>query len=212
MVSVVCFYKSTHIKYLVAVPCDEHGLPLQKINGSFPEPPPPKPKAADDWSPFESRKHFEMAEFLYTRARMSAGNIDRLMTILTGTPNGEPLFRDHSDVYNTIDASELGDVQWQSSTFRYQGEKPDDHVPKWMTVEYEILYRNPRDVIKNMIADMTFKHAFDYAPYQEFDEDGDRRYENFMSGDWAFHQAVCFLLYRHLSADAMTSTEHHCGR
>lgn len=61
-----------------------------------------------------------------------------------------------------------------------------------MTALYEIYYRDPREVIKNMIADKTFKNAFDYVPYQEFDEDGFRRYENLMSGDWAFLQAVRF--------------------
>jgi hypothetical protein len=80
-----------------------------------------------------------------------------------------------------------------------------------MTVEYELFYRDPHDVIKNMIADPTFKCAFDYIPYQEFDEDGDRQYGNLMSGNWAFHQAVCFVLYLHPSADAIALTGHHRG-
>jgi Plavaka transposase len=142
-----------------------------------------------------------MAEFLYFQARMSAANIDALMPMIAKSRHGEFLFRDHSDLYNTIDASDIGDVPWKSSCFQYGGKIPDDQVPEWMTAEYEIHYRDPRDVIKNMIADTTFKHAFDYVPYQEFDEDGDRRYENLMSGDWAFHQAACSILYLHQSAE-----------
>ena len=42
-----------------------------------------------------------------------------------------------------------------------------------MTELYEVYYRDPYDVIKNIITNTTFKHAFNYAPYQEFDEDGD---------------------------------------
>jgi hypothetical protein len=131
-----------------------------------------------------------MAEFIYCRTRMSAANTDKLMAMFADWQGGEPPFKDHNEVYDTIDASDLGDMPWQLSSFRYQGEIPDGKVPEWMTALYEVYYRDPRDVIKNMIADRTFKHAFDYVPYQEFDEDGDRRYKNLMSGDWAFHQAV----------------------
>ena len=203
---------SINIKHFVAVPCDEGGGPLRKINGLFPEPLTPKPKAVDDWSPFESRDQFEMAEFLYCRTRMSAGNTDTLMAMVANIRQGESFFKDHNDLCNTIDASDLGGVSWKCSTFQYQGKIPNGQVPEWMTAVYETHYRDPRDVLKDMIADKTFKHAFDYVPYQEFDEDGSRRYENLMSGDWAFHQAVCFVLYLHLSADAVASTEHHRRR
>ena len=183
------------------MPCDERGVPLQKINGLFAEPPPPKPKAVDDWSPFKSREHFTLAELIFCDTHMSAANTSKLMAIVADFRQGEPPFKDHSDLCNTIDASDLGDVLWQNAILRYTGEIPDGQVPKWMKAEYEIYYRDPRDVIKNMMADTTFKHAFDYVPYQEFDEDGYRRYENLMSGDWAFHQAVCFVLCLHQSAD-----------
>ena len=212
MVSVVFFFTSINIKYLLAVPCDERGIPLQKINGFFPEPPPPKLKDVDDWSPFKSQVNFEMAEFLYCRVCMSGADIDTLMTMIAVLRDGEHLFKDHSDLYNTIDASDLGGVSWQRSTLQYQGKIPNDQVPKWMTALYEIYYRDPHDVVKNMIADKTFKDAFDYVPYQEFDEDGDRRYEHLMSGDWAFGQAVCFALYLHQSTDPVASTEYHRGR
>lgn len=208
----VCFYKSINIKHSVAAPCDQYGVPLQKTNGVFPEPPPPKLKAVDDWSPFESEYHFRLAELLYCKARMSVGNTNELMTIVASPQDGEIFFKSHKDLCSTIDASELGDVPWETSTFRYQGEVPDDEVIEWMTTVYEIYYRNPRAVIKNMIANTTFKDAFDYVPYQEFDDDGYRRYQNFMSGDWAFHQAVWFFLYLHHFADPVASIEHHRER
>jgi hypothetical protein len=81
-----------------------------------------------------------------------------------------------------------------------------------MTAVYKTYYCDPHDILKDMIADKTFKHAFNYIPYQKFDKDGSQWYENLMSRDWAFYQAVCFVLYLHLSADAVASTEHHCGR
>jgi Plavaka transposase len=143
---------------------------------------------------------------------MSAANTDKLMTMVAKFRDGEFLFKNHSDLRNTIDASDLGDVPWQRSSFRYDDKLPDGQVPGWMTELYEVYYRDPRDVVKNIIADTTSKHAFDYVPYQEFDEDGDRRYENLMSGDWAYRQAVCFVLYIHQSADPVALTEHHRRR
>ena len=102
-------------------------------------------------------------------------------------------------------------MPWKSTPLGYQTKILDGQVPKWMTAKYELFYHNPGDVIRNMISDTTFKFVFDYIPYQDFDEDGDRQYGNLMSEDWAFHQAVCFVLYLHPSADTIASTGHHCG-
>jgi hypothetical protein len=41
-----------------------------------------------------------------------------------------------------------------------------------------------------MLADLTFTKDFDYTPMQKFDCHGSREYGNFMSGDWAWTQAV----------------------
>jgi len=34
--------------------------------------------------------------------------------------------------------------------------------------------------------------TFDYTPYHEFEPTGQRRWENFMSGNWAWRHAVHF--------------------
>ncbi len=44
-----------------------------------------------------------------------------------------------------------------------------------------------------MLASPTFADDFDYTPMRIFDINGSRRYEHFMSGDWAWNQAVRFL-------------------
>ena len=41
-----------------------------------------------------------------------------------------------------------------------------------------------------MLANPTFAEDFDYTPMCIFDINGSRRYEHFMSGDWAWKQAV----------------------
>ena len=58
---------------------------------------------------------------------------------------------------------------------------------------YEVYFRDPRELFLNMLANPMFAEDFDYTPMQQFDINGSRRYENFMSGDWAWKQAVRLL-------------------
>jgi hypothetical protein len=48
-----------------------------------------------------------------------------------------------------------------------------------------------------MLANPTFVEDFDYTPMRMFDINGSRRYEHFMSGDWAWKQAVSLLQLSH---------------
>lgn len=130
-----------------------------------------------------------MTEFVYCKTQMSASDTDTLMKLWRSS-HTDQLFNDHQDLYDHIDACTLGDVSWEKATLQYQGEKPTAGVPEWMEAGYEIFYRDPREVVKNMIGDPNFAGAFEHAPYQEFDSSGSRRYQNLMSGDWAWKQAV----------------------
>jgi hypothetical protein len=105
-------------------------------------------------------------------------------------PHGDsPPFLNHNDLYETIDAIPVGGVPWQSFTFTYEGPKPDN-PPKWMDAEYVVWYRDPHQLFLNMLKNRDFAESFDYAPFRQYDKNGDRRYQNFMSGDWAWKQAV----------------------
>jgi hypothetical protein len=106
-------------------------------------------------------------------------------------------FSDHQDLYDTIDAIPIGGVPWQSHTFNYEGLKPEHDIPKWMTADYTVWYRDPRLLFLNMLENPDFVESFDYAPLREFDNTGSRRYKNFMSGDWAWKQAVRLFLPLH---------------
>jgi hypothetical protein len=59
-----------------------------------------------------------------------------------------------------------------------------------MDAEYTVWYRDPHKLFLNMLKNPDFEKAFDYAPYRQYDEKGNRVYEHFMSGDWAWQQAV----------------------
>ncbi|KAI0309673.1 hypothetical protein OF83DRAFT_1088904, partial [Amylostereum chailletii] len=93
-------------------PCDQDG---NYLPAGSPPPPPLRP-AADDYSPFNNRQEFEIGDFLYRKDQMSGANIDTLMALWAATlPEGmEPPFASNKDLLETIDASQLGDVAWQS--------------------------------------------------------------------------------------------------
>ena len=170
-------------------PCDREGNFLPPNT-----PPPPRRNSnPDDWTPYRNRVEFETAEFLYCRAQMSASNIDTLFDLWASTlleHNLTPLFANHSDLYGAIDSTPLGDVPWQRSSLRYAREVPDGDVPQWMSLEYEFWFRDPRLIVQNMVSNPDFKNDFDTAPVQIFDDSGSREYKNFMSGDWAWEEAV----------------------
>jgi hypothetical protein len=150
---------------------------------------------------------------------MSAGKIDILLNLWAATlaqHNDEPPFKDHRDLFSTIDSTPLGGTPWTSFSMTYDGEKPDGPVPSWMEETYDIWYRDPHALVCDMLANPEFDGGFDYTPYKEFkaskdrdiDPDSDRRFYNFMSGTWAWNQAVGLGMYiNHLYTHA--STEYH---
>ncbi|KAH7905578.1 hypothetical protein BJ138DRAFT_1118343 [Hygrophoropsis aurantiaca] len=181
-------YRNYHTK-LTGQPCDAKGdfLPIDT---------PPLPltdKSPDDWTPYRNRVEFETAEFLYTQNQMAAGQIDKLLDLWAATliKHGEaPPFADHRDLYSTIDNTPLGDVKWQNFSINYTGEKPEQNMPPWMLQNFDVWYRDPREVIRNMLASPDYANEMDYRPFREYSTTSDeRQYQDFMSGDWAWNQA-----------------------
>jgi hypothetical protein len=105
--------------------------------------------------------------------------------------NDSPPFADHKDLHKVIDATQLGDVPWQCLSVQYAGERPEHDTPPWMGKDYEVWYRDPRVMAHNMLGNTTYKGEIDYAPFREYDSsDNTRQWKDFMSGDWAWQQAV----------------------
>jgi hypothetical protein len=158
-----------------------------------PSPPRESDLGPNDWTPYQSRVEFELADFLYRRNQMSATDINYLLNLwgASSAAHGEaPPFPNHKDLYSTIDSTPLSDVSWESFSLRFNGTRPNDVVPPWMNAEYDVWFRNPRNLVHNIISNPDFNNAFDYAPYQEHDANGTHRYHNFMSGNWAWRQTV----------------------
>ncbi|KIK14425.1 hypothetical protein PISMIDRAFT_117057, partial [Pisolithus microcarpus 441] len=178
-----------HDKLTGMLKCDSNGQPIQPNS----PPPPVSEKDPDDWGPYGNQLCFETAEFSFQEAEMSASKIDKLLYLWGGSSNGgQPLFSDHNELYETIDATKLGDVWWDTFGLRYNGEQPTDNVPPWMDEVYEYWFRDPSTLVENMFSNVEFDSEIDYAPYQDFTAGDKRRYQNFMSGDWAWSQAVRF--------------------
>lgn len=59
-----------------------------------------------------------------------------------------------------------------------------------MSDKQEVWFRDPREVVRNMLANPNFNGEFDYSPVREYDAKGNRVLKNFMSGNWVWKQAV----------------------
>ena len=173
-----------------------------------------------DWTPFRNRIKFEMAKFLYKRCQMSGSNINSLMELwaaysalrdLENLSSLNPLpFSNYRDMYSTIDAIPIGGVPWQSITLSFDGPIPENlSPPSWMKTGHEVWFREPHLLFKKMLENPNFKNSFDYAPYRQYDTHDQCCYENFMSGDWAWKQAVSICSYFTLQL-LMYLLGYHC--
>jgi hypothetical protein len=191
----LCDCSNILLMILPGIPCDEDGNPVPP---GTPPPPRETDNGADDWTPYENRPQFELADYIFTKNQTSAGSIDQLLNIWAATLVGtdlEPPFVNHNDLYCTIDSTPLGDIKWESFTLSYTGELPDGDIPPWMKTKHEVWFRNPRLLVHNLLMNADFDGEIDISPFQEYDADNNHRYQNFMSGNWAWKQAVHFHFY-----------------
>ncbi|KAG2100480.1 uncharacterized protein F5147DRAFT_747167 [Suillus discolor] len=168
----------------VGRPCDPEGNFLPP--GALPLP--LSEKCPNDWTPYHDRLEFELANYIFTKNQTPAAQIDHLLDlwaaslIQAGADLSQVPFKDHRDVYRTIDNTPLGDVKWQSFSVKYTGDIPDRDPTPWMTESYDVWFRDPHQVVQNMLANPDYATKF----ATEMDE---RQWQDFMSGDWAWNQA-----------------------
>ena len=170
--------------------CDENG-------DSVPNPQPQETNDLTDWGPFHNRLRFEIADILFRRAQMSGSHIDEILQLWTALllevdPNASGPFRNHRDLYETIDRSALVDNPWISFSLSYGGQLPEmGPIPTWMTTSTKVWYRDPRQLIHNIVGSPDFRDEIDYVPYHEYvGHRNNHQFHDFFSGDWAWKQAV----------------------
>ncbi|KAF8228638.1 hypothetical protein L208DRAFT_1001051, partial [Tricholoma matsutake] len=154
-------------------------------------PPPPHcpDKGPDDWAPYDNCLQFEVADFLFHQNQMSAGDINFLLSLWGASlaiHNDEPPFSKATHVYDTINSTPLCNVAWESFSLQYNGTQPAESVPSWMQAEYDVWFCNPHILVHNLLSNPDFKSDFDYVPFQEHTTDGVHRFQDFMSGNWAW--------------------------
>jgi len=128
---------------------------------------------------------------------MSGQKINQLMDIWAahqqhryGDDDPNPPFASSQNMYNVIDATEVGGVQWQSFMVTYNGALPKQNPPTWMSASYEVWFRDPLAVMEEQIGNRDFGYKMDYALKRVFSKLGKRQFSDFMSGNWAWNQVV----------------------
>ena len=120
---------------------------------------------------------------------------DQLMKLWAATlkvfdANALPPYANHKDIDNKIDDIKHREILWDYFDLKYSGTITDDKPPSWMFQKYRVWYCNALHIIKNMLDNREFDGNFDYGPYRDYDDSGQRRWCDLMSGDWAWKQAV----------------------
>ena len=174
------------------------GLPCDKDGNYLPEGTPPPPwdyPASDDFFPYDDRASFELADLLYRRNQMPASQINDLLQIWAATqhPDEELPFINKQHIYDTIDATILGDVPWQSFSVEFNGDVSElDHEgAPWKLKSYDVWFRNPRLILHNQLGNRDFAGEIDLCAKRVYDDKNKRWYQNFMSGNWPWRQSVC---------------------
>ncbi|KIM64472.1 hypothetical protein SCLCIDRAFT_64662, partial [Scleroderma citrinum Foug A] len=131
-------------------------------------PPPYTTRSPEDWAPYRNCLEFETARLLFSETQMPAGKIDALLYLWGSSlaaHQDEPPFANHADLYKTINSTPISDAPWKSFKLRYNDECPPSNPPPWMDKVYDVWYRDPRVLIKNILANPDFDGEIDYTPY-----------------------------------------------
>ena len=122
---------------------------------------------------------------------MSGSHINEILQLwmallLEINPNASGPFRNHRDLYETIDQSTFVDNPWMSFSLSYRGRRPETGlIPTWMTTLTEIWYRSPHQLIHDIIGSPDFQDKIDYILYHKYvGHQNDHQFHDFFSGDW----------------------------
>ena len=183
------FRQKQVLRFSSGLPCDNSGNPLPA--GALP----PAREVDPGWAPSDDEQQFRLADFLYRKAEMSAGNIDELLEIWAlNMAQADDLgpFSMYEQMYGAIDSISFGDAPWRCFSAGYQGDKAPNH-PSWQDAEYDVWYRDPAVVIKQLFDNPDFDKQFDYAPYVGLNKAGKRTWSDFMSGNFSWRHSVSLI-------------------
>jgi hypothetical protein len=152
---------------------------------------------ANLWHPFSDRFAFEFADYHFTELQSSESHINQALDhwlaerIRNGGRVEDLPWSRARNMYDTIDYFKEGPSIWKTAKFQYTGSRPTGIPPKWMTQSYDLVFRDARTILLDQISLPELDGHFDYTPYIQFNEKGQRVCSNLMSGTWAWDEAVC---------------------
>ena len=104
---------------------------------------------------------------------MPVRQIDDLLEIIMAMnpmTGGEGPFTTHKDLYNMIDATNLGDTPWNHFNLNYQGGQ-SANSPSWQVEDFTVWFCDPLTVVHNLLSNPDFNGSFDYAAFQKCNKD-----------------------------------------
>ena len=147
---------------------------------------------------------------------MPVGKIDKILRLWAASlaPHDDnPPFKDHRELYDTIDATSIlsGDAEWKTFNLHFCGDdKIPPDAPNWKKAKWDVWYQDPHELIHNVLQNPDFHTQFDYTPYQEYDLDGNHHFHNVMSGDWCWCEAVSKFIVYFYYTNIIFIIEYHC--
>jgi hypothetical protein len=175
------------------------------------------------WDSFGNRFRFQFASLVYERMQASEANINDLLMLWTANnvayhDGAEPVFENIKEIHKVIDDSSYGPTSWEKLVFRYPPDAVDDNSPKWKSQPYIVHTRNSLRVVEAIAGNPEFDGRWDYAPFEDYDRNGERQYSHLMSGQWAWDMAVCNLRgavcgsrSSRATQDTLAEDEHNLG-
>ena len=98
--------------------------------------------------------------------------------------------------YNMFNNADTDDVLWQAFSVQFKGDIVDETtVPAWKTKSFEVWFCDPLKIAEGQISNKAFACEMDYRPKCVFSRGGRHQYSDFMSGNWAWQQAVHYMAH-----------------
>jgi hypothetical protein len=124
--------------FSTGVPCDIDRQDLPPDS----DPPPRTTASENDWLPYMSEVQFKTADFLFCTKQMSQNNINHLLELWGLSlmkDNDMGPFTNYKEIYDTINATNLGDAPWKCFSAGFDDDLPDD-APQWKQQKYNVWF------------------------------------------------------------------------
>ncbi|KAG8939336.1 hypothetical protein FRC03_006360 [Tulasnella sp. 419] len=166
---------------------EEYPLKVASIQGQEPLPFPSHRKAQiksgqEPWFPFADRQEWELAEWL-TTSGVSQTDIDKYLKLKITRERTIPSFKNNYALQKMMDTLPTG-PKFKCKVFHAIGDLTDED-DKPLTEELELWYRDPLEVIREIMSNVMLADKMHYKPVKVFDASGSVRfYDEMWTAAW----------------------------